>query len=135
MMTSKTIARAKELVKEAKALKEKCGDIVDSLKKTMSSIDALFQQPLDLQTLAGLPKALAAKMQELIDSLPGIRECAGDAGTLIEHAESLFDAITSSVAEATYDSAATLVNQARGTLQTSAPDVSQLAAADITRSL
>ncbi|EHC29225.1 hypothetical protein LTSEALA_5845, partial [Salmonella enterica subsp. enterica serovar Alachua str. R6-377] len=39
-----------------------------------------------------------------------------------EHAESLFDAIT-------------LVNQARGTLQTSAPDVSQLAAADITRSL
>ncbi len=67
----------------------------------MSSIDALFQQPLDLQTLAGLPKALAAKMQELIDSLPGIRECAGDAGTL----------------------------------QTSAPDVSQLAAADITRSL
>lgn len=29
----KTIARAKELVKEAKALKEKCGDIVDSLKK------------------------------------------------------------------------------------------------------
>ncbi|MDI8993062.1 hypothetical protein MJI20_29610, partial [Salmonella enterica subsp. enterica serovar Anatum] len=42
-------------------------------------------------------------MQELIDSLPGIRECAGDAGTLIEHAESLFDAITSSVAEATYD--------------------------------
>ncbi|EDM1181982.1 chemotaxis protein, partial [Salmonella enterica subsp. enterica serovar Infantis] len=44
-------------------------------------------------------------------------------------------AITSSVAEATYDSAATLVNQARGTLQTSAPDVSQLAAADITRSL
>lgn len=131
----KTIAQAKELVKEAKALKEKCGDIVDSLKKTMSSIDALFQQPLDLQTLAGLPKALAAKMQELIDSLPGIRECAGDAGTLIEHAESLFDAITSSVAEATYDSAATLVNQARGTLQTSAPDVSQLAAADITRSL
>ncbi len=104
-------------------------------EKTMSSIDALFQQPLDLQTLAGLPKALAAKMQELIDSLPGIRECAGDAGTLIEHAESLFDAITSSVAEATYDSAATLVNQARGTLQTSAPDVSQLAAADITRSL
>lgn len=122
-------------MKEAKALKEKCADIVDSLKKTMSSIDALFQQPLDLQTLAGLPKALAAKMQELIDSLPGIRECAGDAGTLIEHAESLFDAITSSVAEATYDSAATLVNQARGTLQTSAPDVSQLAAADITRSL
>lgn len=131
----KTIAQAKELVKEAKALKEKCGDIVDSLKKTISAIDALFQQPLDLQTLAGLPKALAAKMQELIDSLPGIRECAGDAGTLIEHAESLFDAITSSVAEATYDSAATLVNQARGTLQTSAPDVSQLAAADITRSL
>ncbi|ECF6264918.1 chemotaxis protein [Salmonella enterica] len=131
----KTIAQAKELVKEAKALKEKCGDIVDSLKKTMSSIDALFQQPLDLQTLAGLPKALAAKMQELIDSLPGIRECAGDAGTLIEHAESLFDAITSSVAEATYDCAATLVNQARGTLQTSASDVSQLAAADITRSL
>ncbi|MBE5636659.1 hypothetical protein HIN56_20005, partial [Salmonella enterica subsp. enterica serovar Choleraesuis] len=32
-------------------------------------------------------------------------------------------------------SAATLVSQARGTLQTSAPDVSQLAAADITRSL
>ncbi|EJU1839677.1 phage tail protein [Salmonella enterica subsp. enterica serovar Newport] len=124
-----------EGMREAKALKEKCGDIVDSLKKTMSSIDALFQQPLDLQTLAGLPKALAAKMQELIDSLPGIRECAGDAGTLIEHAESLFDAITSSVAEATYDSAATLVNQARGTLQKSAPDVSQLAAADITRSL
>ncbi|ECQ2176955.1 TPA: phage tail protein [Salmonella enterica subsp. enterica serovar Muenchen] len=131
----KTIAQAKELVKEAKALKEKCGYIVYSLKKTISAIDALFQQPLDLQTLAGLPKALAAKMQELIDSLPGIRECAGDAGTLIEHAESLFDAITSSVAEATYDSAATLVNQARGTLQTSAPDVSQLAAADITRSL
>lgn len=104
-------------------------------EKTIRSIDALFQQPLDLQTLAGLPKALAAKMQELVDSLPGIRECAGDAGTLIEHAESLFDAITSSVAEATYDSAATLVNQARGALQTSAPDVSQLAAADITRSL
>ncbi|MDI5424788.1 MerR family DNA-binding transcriptional regulator, partial [Salmonella enterica subsp. enterica serovar Kentucky] len=41
-------------------LKEKCGDIVDSLKKTISAIDALFQQPLDLQTLAGLPKALAA---------------------------------------------------------------------------
>ncbi|EBX1663060.1 hypothetical protein DQ936_18190 [Salmonella enterica subsp. enterica serovar Oslo] len=95
----KTIAQAKELVKEAKALKEKCADIVDSLKKTISAIDALFQQPLDLQTLAGLPKALAAKMQELIDSLPGIRECAGDAGTLIEHAESLFDAITSSVAQ------------------------------------
>ncbi|SUH18462.1 methyl-accepting chemotaxis protein [Salmonella enterica subsp. enterica] len=40
-------------------------------EKTISAIDALFQQPLDLQTLAGLPKALAAKMQELIDSLPG----------------------------------------------------------------
>ncbi|MGS9184092.1 phage tail protein, partial [Salmonella enterica subsp. enterica serovar Infantis] len=45
------------------------------------------------------------------------------------------DAITSSVAEATYDSAETLVIQARCTLQTSAPDVSQLADADITRSL
>ncbi len=103
-------------------------------EKTISAIDALFQQPLDLQTLAGLPKALAAKMQELIDSLPGIRECAGDAGTLIEHAESLFDAITSSVAEAT--------RQRRDAGQSGArhaankrPDVSQLAATDITRSL
>ncbi|EAZ9183235.1 chemotaxis protein [Salmonella enterica subsp. salamae] len=131
----KTITQAKERVKEATALKEKCSDIIDSLKKTISSVDALFQQPLDLQTLAGMPKALAAKMQELIDSLPGIRECADDTATLIGHAESLFDAITSSVAEATYDRAATLVYQARGTLQTTTSAVSQLAAADITRSL
>lgn len=131
----KTVAQAKELVKEAKALKEKCGDIVESLKKTIRSVEALFQQPLDLQTLAEMPKALAAKMQELIDSLPGIRECADDAATLIKHAESLFDAITNSVAQTTYNSAATLVNQARSTLQESASDVSRLAAADITRSL
>ncbi|EDX9486211.1 chemotaxis protein [Salmonella enterica] len=131
----KTVAQAKTLVKEAKALKEKCSDIIDSLKKTISAIDALFQQPLNLSTLAGMPKALAAKIQELINSLPEIRECAGDASTLIEHAESLFEAITSNVAEATYDSAATLVYQARGTLQESVAEVSQLAAADITRSL
>lgn len=130
----KKVSQAKELVKEAKALKEKCSDIVDSLKKTIDSVETLLQQPLDLQTLAGLPKALAAKMQALIDSLPGIRECARDASALIKHAESLFDAITSSVAETTYDSAALLVNQGRSTMQESAPEVSQLAAADITRS-
>ncbi|HCC0890467.1 TPA: phage tail protein [Salmonella enterica] len=131
----KTVTQAKALVKEAKALKEKCGDIIDSLQKTISAVDALFRQPLDLSTLAGMPKALAAKIQELINSLPGIRECAGDASTLIEHAESLFDAITSSVAEATYDRAATRVYQARGALQTKTAEISQLAAADITRSL
>ncbi len=97
LMTSKNDRPGERTGEGSQSAERKCGDIVDSLK-TMSSIDALFQQPLDLQTLAGLPKALAAKMQELIDSLPGIRECAGDAGTLIEHAESLFDAITSSVA-------------------------------------
>lgn len=131
----KTVEQAKVLVKEAKALKDKCSKIIESLKKTIDSVEALFRQPLDLQTLAGMPKALAAKMQELIDSLPGIRNCAGDATMLIEHAELLFDAITSSVAEATYDSAASLVTQARGTLQESASDVSQLAATDITRIL
>lgn len=131
----KKVAQAQELVKEAKALKKKCSDIIDSLKKTIDSVEALLRQPLDLQTLAGLPKALAAKIQALIGSLPGIRECAMDASTLIEQAESLFNVITSSVAEATYDSAALLVNQGRSTMQKSASEVSQLAAADITRSL
>ncbi|ELV2844216.1 phage tail protein [Enterobacter cloacae] len=131
----KKVAQAQELVKEAKALKKKCSDIIDSLKKTIDSVEALLRQPLDLQTLAGLPKALAAKIQALIGSLPGIRECARDASTLIEQAESLFNVITSSVAEASYDSAALLVNQGRSTMQKSASEVSQLAAADITRSL
>lgn len=75
----KKVAQAQELVKEAKALKKKCSDIIDSLKKTIDSVEALLRQPLDLQTLAGLPKALAAKIQALIGSLPGIRECARDA--------------------------------------------------------
>lgn len=131
----KKVAQAQELVKEAKALKKKCSDIIDSLKKTIDSVEALLRQPLDLQTLAGLPKALAAKIQALIGSLPGIHECARDASTLIEQAESLFNGITSSVAEASYDSAALLVNQGRSTMQKSASEVSQLAAADITRSL
>lgn len=131
----KKVSQAKDLVKEARALKQKCSDIVDSLKKTIDSVETLLRQPLDLQTLAELPKALAAKMQSLIDSLPGIRECASDATTLIKHAESLFDAITSSQAETTYDSAALLVNQGRSTLLERASEVSQLAAADITRSL
>lgn len=122
------------MVKEAKALEKKCSDIVDSLKKTIDSVEMLLRQPLDLQTLAGLPKALAAKMQALLDSLPGIHECATSATLLIEHAESLFDAITSSVAETTYDNAALLVNQSRSILQNRAQEVSQLAAADITRS-
>lgn len=130
----KKVSKAKELVKEAKALKQKCSDIVISLKKTIDSVEMLLQQPLDLQTLTGLPKALAANMQTLIDSLPGIRECARDTSALIKHAESLFNTITSSVAEATYDSAALLVNQGRNTMQESAPEVSQLAAADIIRS-
>lgn len=131
----KTISKVKELVKEAKALKEKCSKIIASLKKSIDGIEALFQQPLDWQTLAALPKALAAKVQELMKSLPGIRQCASDATTLIKHAESLFEAITDSVAGETYDSATSLVNQARSTVRQTSPAVSQLAAADITRSL
>lgn len=131
----KTVTQAKELVKEAKALRDKCSKTIESLKKTIDSIEALFKQPLDRQTLVGMPKALAEKMQELIGSLPGIRDCASDASTLIGNAESLFDTITNGVAQATYDNASLLVNQARSTLQNSTPAVSQLAAADITRSV
>lgn len=72
LMTSKTVTQAKELVKEAKALRDKCSKTIESLK-TIDSIEALFKQPLDRQTLVGMPKALAEKMQELIGSLPGIR--------------------------------------------------------------
>lgn len=135
MTLKKKVTQAKELVKEAKALKKKCSDIVDSLKKTINSVEKLLLQPLDLQTLTDLPKALAAKMQALLDSLPGIRECASSATSLIEHTEFLFDSISSSVAEATYDNAALLVNQGRSILQKRAPEVSRLAAADIARIL
>lgn len=131
----KKVTQAKELVKEAKALKKKCSDIVDSLKKTINSVEKLLLQPLDLQTLTDLPKALAAKMQALLDSLPGIRECASSATSLIEHTEFLFDSISTSVAEATYDNAALLVNQGRSILQKRAPEVSRLAVADIARIL
>ncbi|HGD3424776.1 TPA: phage tail protein [Enterobacter hormaechei] len=131
----KKVTQAKELVTEAKALKKKCSDIIDSLEKTIDSVEKLLMQPLDLQTLSGLPKALAAKMQTLLDSLPGISECASSATSLIEHAESLFESITSSLAETTYDSAAILVNQGRSILQKRASEVSQLAATDITRTL
>ncbi|EOA5321358.1 chemotaxis protein, partial [Escherichia coli] len=46
----------------------------------------------------------------------------------------LFDDIASNIAEATFDKAATLVDQARTTVQQTTPAVSQLAAATITRS-
>lgn len=131
----KTIAKVKALVKQAKALKEKCSKIIASLKKTIDGIEALFKQPLDLKTLAAMPKALAAKVQELINSLPGIHQCASDATALIKQAETLFTAITDGVAKETYDSASSLVNQARGTVRQVTPAVSQLAAANITRSL
>lgn len=131
----KTATQVQQLVKEAKALQEKCLKIVDLLNKTVTSVEEIFQQPLDRQTLADMPKALAARMQALIDSLPGIGQCASDATMLIEHAESLFGKINNSVAEVTYDNAASLVNQARSTMQKSTSAVSQLAAADITRIL
>lgn len=131
----KTVAQVQELVKEAKTLKEKCGEIVDSLKKSIDSADALFQQPFDLHTLTGLPKGVSSKLQELIGNLPGIRDCASDASMLINHAESLFDTITSSVAVATYGNAASLIDQARSTVQKTVPAVSGLAATAITRSL
>ncbi|WP_435951677.1 phage tail protein [Dryocola sp. BD626] len=131
----KKVTQAKELVKEAKALKEKCSKTVDSLKKTIDSVEALFKQPLDLQTLAAMPKALAAKIQELINSLPGIKECAKDASKLMQKAQALFEAITDAVAQATYENAESLVNQARSTMHESSSDVSQLASANITRSL
>lgn len=89
---------------------------------------------MELQTLAGLPKALSAQINALLGNMPGIRECAKDASTLVDHAQALFDDITNDIAEATFDKAATLVEQARTTVQQTTPAVSQLAAATITRS-
>lgn len=66
----------KALIKEAKALKEKCEKIITSLKKTIDAIETLFKQPMDLQTLAGLPKALSAQIKALLGNMryPGLRQ-------------------------------------------------------------
>ncbi len=80
------------------------------MKKTIDAIETLFKQPMDLQTLAGLPKALSAQIKTLLGNMPGIRDCANDASTLVDHAQALFDDITSDIAEATFDKAATLVD-------------------------
>lgn len=130
----KTVAKVKAMIKEAKALKEKCEKIITSLKKTIDAIETLFKQPMDLQTLAGLPKALSAQIKALLGNMPAIRDCAKDASTLVDHAQTLFDDITSDIAEATFDKATSLVEQARTTVQQTTPAVSQLAAATITRS-
>ncbi len=130
----KTVAKVKAMIKEAKALKEKCEKIITSLKKTIDAIETLFKQPMDLQTLAGLPKALSAQIKALLGNMPGIRDCANDASTLVDHAQALFDDITSDIAEATFDKATSLVEQARTTVQQTTPAVSQLAAVTITRS-
>ncbi len=67
----KTIARAKELVKRSQSAGKKMRRyrrFAENHELDRRAVPAAA----DLQTLAGPPKALAAKMQELIDS-PGIR--------------------------------------------------------------
>lgn len=129
----KMVAQAKDLIKEAKALKEKCINTINTLKKIIDATEALFRQPLDLQTLAAMPAALSAQIQALIDSLPGIRDCAHDATTLLEHAKSLFDTFKQSAAEALFNDAASQVNEARNSVQKTTTATSLIAAAIVTR--
>ncbi len=74
------------------------------------------QQPLICKRWSGCRKRWRQNA-EPIDSPSDLRECAGDAGTLIEHAESLLDTITKGLTTAPRRWS----TKARGTLQNEAP--------------